>query len=466
MRKKNLFLGVAFVVALAFLVTACAPAATPAPAPTPEPGVTPPPPTPTPPPEEKVKLVFWWWGEEEAPGLEKWVDETAELFEQEHPNIEMETVQQTTDGLVPAAQAAAAAQTGPDLQFYWPVAWLLEDIWNGNLAPLDDYIPEETEHYVSAFRQYATWEGKTYAAPFYLIGNPWVYNKELFAKAGLDPDNPPQTWDEFMEAGEKLNAAGIIPIAAGMKDMWYADWPWMLLTPCTLDSNAEWFNTFLGLDGTKLSDPKYVQGWEKWQELIEKGFYSEEVMSLELYEGFDLFLEEKAAIASPVQPLQVVWANEMGADKLGVFLTPCWADGKLGKKFPTASQYIAITAWSPHKKEAAEFIKFTHTPDRLAALYKHAGSFCADDRFDVNLITTDIDKKMYEWNMHNPTISVYYSAPPIIDEWIWPYAGKLFTGETTPEESCRVGEETVAAWREANPDSVENFKEWMKAFSD
>lgn len=423
-------------------------------------------PAPTATREEEVTLIFWWWGEEEAPGLEKWVDETVELFEQEYPNIKMETVQQTVDGLIPAAQAAAAAQTGPDLQYYWPVAWLLEDIWNGNLAPLDDYIPEEIEHYTPAFRQYATWEGKTYAAPFYLLGDPWVYNRDLFAEAGLDPDNPPKTWEEFLQAGEELKAAGIIPIAAGMKDQWYADLPWLLFTACTLDSNTEWFNTFLGLDGTKLTDPKYVEPWEKWQELIERGFFSDEVMSLEFYEGFNLFLEEKAAMASPVQPQQVIWANQMGSDKLGVMLTPCFAEGKLGSKLPTASQYIAITAWSRHKEEAAEFIKFTHTPDRLAALYNYAGAMTPDDRFDINLITTDIDRQMYEWNMHDPAITLYYIAPPIIDEWIWPYAGKLYTGETTPEEACQAGEEIIASWREANPDSVEYFKEWMKAFAE
>jgi len=415
---------------------------------------------------EKVKLVFWWWGEQEAPGVEKWVDETVELFEAEYPNVEIETVLQTTDGLIPAAQSAAAAQTGPDIQFYWPVAWLLEDIWNGNLAPLDDYIPEEVDHYLPAFREYVTWEGKTYGAPFYNIGNPWVYNKALFAEAGLDPENPPQTWDEFIAAGEQLKAAGITPIAAGMKDQWYADWPWMLLTPCTLDSNEEWFSTFLGIDGTKMTDDKYVEAWERWQELIDKGFYLEDVMSLEHHEGFNQFLSGRAAIASPVQPQMVLWANEMGAETLGVFLTPCWDDGALGGKFPTASHYIAITQWSQHKEEAAEFIKFTHTPDRIAAFYKHAGAMMADDRFDEGLITTEFDEEMYNGNMENATMAIYYIAPPVIDEWIWPWAGKLFTGEATPLEACQAGEDTIASWREANPDSVVNFKEWMKAFSD
>ena len=34
------------------------------------------------------------------------------------------------------------------------------------------------------------------------------YNKDIFAEVGLDPENPPQTLDEFMDACERIKAAG------------------------------------------------------------------------------------------------------------------------------------------------------------------------------------------------------------------------------------------------------------------
>ena len=34
------------------------------------------------------------------------------------------------------------------------------------------------------------------------------YNKDLLSKAGLDPDTPPTTWDEFKEMSDKITAAG------------------------------------------------------------------------------------------------------------------------------------------------------------------------------------------------------------------------------------------------------------------
>ena len=35
---------------------------------------------------------------------------------------------------------------------------------------------------------------------------------QYFAAAGLDPENPPETWDEFLEACAALEEAGIIPV--------------------------------------------------------------------------------------------------------------------------------------------------------------------------------------------------------------------------------------------------------------
>ena len=47
------------------------------------------------------------------------------------------------------------------------------------------------------------------------------YNKKLFEKAGLDPDNPPKTWTEWMQAGDKLKKAGIKPLVAGFGEYWH-----------------------------------------------------------------------------------------------------------------------------------------------------------------------------------------------------------------------------------------------------
>jgi ABC-type glycerol-3-phosphate transport system substrate-binding protein len=39
---------------------------------------------------KKVKLVIGWWGEQEAPSMSKWLDESIAMFEKTHPNVEIE----------------------------------------------------------------------------------------------------------------------------------------------------------------------------------------------------------------------------------------------------------------------------------------------------------------------------------------------------------------------------------------
>ena len=60
--------------------------------------------------------------------------------------------------------------------------------------------------------------GKFYAVPVNIHGQNWMfYNTKIFADAGLQP---PKTFPELIETGEKLKAKGVIPIALGGQPTW------------------------------------------------------------------------------------------------------------------------------------------------------------------------------------------------------------------------------------------------------
>ncbi len=64
---------------------------------------------------------------------------------------------------------------------------------------LDDFWP--------ALWANATVDGELYAIPFQNSTPLLYYNKEHFKAAGLDPDKPPQTWAELVDAARKLTTA-------------------------------------------------------------------------------------------------------------------------------------------------------------------------------------------------------------------------------------------------------------------
>ncbi len=54
-----------------------------------------------------------------------------------------------------------------------------------------------------------TWsDGNVYALPFSAEGSVLGYNKDLFKKAGLDPDKPPTNWADLEAAAKKITALG------------------------------------------------------------------------------------------------------------------------------------------------------------------------------------------------------------------------------------------------------------------
>jgi multiple sugar transport system substrate-binding protein len=53
-----------------------------------------------------------------------------------------------------------------------------------------------------------TWEGRTYGVPLYADVSALFYNKDLFAKAGLDPNKPPTSLDELRQYADKITALG------------------------------------------------------------------------------------------------------------------------------------------------------------------------------------------------------------------------------------------------------------------
>jgi multiple sugar transport system substrate-binding protein len=59
-----------------------------------------------------------------------------------------------------------------------------------------------------AYKDIATYEGKVYGAGFTPDVSILVWNKDLFKKAGLDPDKPPQTVAEIHEDAKKIRALG------------------------------------------------------------------------------------------------------------------------------------------------------------------------------------------------------------------------------------------------------------------
>ncbi|MCD6398057.1 MAG: ABC transporter substrate-binding protein [Spirochaetaceae bacterium] len=64
---------------------------------------------------------------------------------------------------------------------------------------------------------YGKYDGKICAVPYNISTPIMYYNKDLFREAGLDPDSPPTTWDELLEAAAAITKD---TDGDGVEDIW------------------------------------------------------------------------------------------------------------------------------------------------------------------------------------------------------------------------------------------------------
>jgi multiple sugar transport system substrate-binding protein len=119
-------------------------------------------------------------------------------FEKKYPGTHVKWVDQPAEGYADKLSADAAGGTLPDVVNVSPD--LVAPLAKAGLAmDLDKAAGTYRSEYLEgawASHQVPGMTG-TYAFPWYLNTGPLFYNKALFAKAGLDPDQPPKTYDEL-----------------------------------------------------------------------------------------------------------------------------------------------------------------------------------------------------------------------------------------------------------------------------
>jgi raffinose/stachyose/melibiose transport system substrate-binding protein len=163
-----------------------------------------------------LKLLHRWTQEPDKSFFEEVVKE----FEAMHPDVNVDIQTVSNDSFKEKITVMLGTADAPDIFFTWPGEFTNRFIRAGRVMDITSYMLEDGSmfEYVGSQLIPFVYQGALYGLPYRLDGKVFVYNKEMFAKAGID--KAPETLDEFMEDLEKLAALGMKPIAFGNERPW------------------------------------------------------------------------------------------------------------------------------------------------------------------------------------------------------------------------------------------------------
>lgn len=294
-----------------------------------------------------------------------------QAFEKAHPSVKVQMVLQPFANYRPLFATAAQSQSGPDVWEALPGSYVFQ--YKAALQPLNSYV---TPSYKNTLRGWSgatepAWSnsGTIYGFPSELQSYVWYYNKALFAKAGIS--SPPVTWAELLTDAKKLKAAGVTPLANGLKDGFGID---QYLNPMLAVMLPP--SKMLGLGDGSLSwtSPAPEQAATMYKNLapyFESGYQGTDFEG----QGIDLFSGGKAAMIPGLISNNANYFQFQAAlgKNLGVFRTPV-INSAYGQQMTFTSDYMwTITKWAKNTPAAVQYAKFMVSPQAQQILLKDGG---------------------------------------------------------------------------------------------
>ena len=322
--------------------------------------------------EEPIKIQFW---HAMSAKRMKAVDRIIEGFHAAYPNIRIEP-QFTGSYAETLSKAIAAVRAGEAphiVQVYEVGTQTMLD--SGAIVPLFELEkPGEVDwdNVIGPILGYYSIEGKLFSMPFNSSTSMLYYNKDIFEKAGLDPNVPPKTFDDVLEMGKKIVESGAAPYGISF------GWPsWQFEQAHTL--HAQFFtNNENGRKGRAteafFNKEFGVKVVEKWTEWAKAGVF---------YYGGPEYKANDAFLAGQIAMLQQSTSSAGSISKAAKFNVGT-AFLPIFEGYPKGSSVIGgATLWTMkgHTQEEYdavwEFYKWLVRTDVAAQWHKDTGYFPA-----------------------------------------------------------------------------------------
>jgi multiple sugar transport system substrate-binding protein len=143
----------------------------------------------------------------DAVDRQKFLDDVAE-FERANPDIKIDAREGKMDPQTFAAKLAGGQLEDVFYVYFTDPSTLIAKRQVADITPYLTEFPVIEQIRPELREVFSDADGKMYGLPYKNYSMGLLYNRELFTQAGLDPDDPPTTWDGVREAARKIAALG------------------------------------------------------------------------------------------------------------------------------------------------------------------------------------------------------------------------------------------------------------------
>lgn len=289
-------------------------------------------------------LKVWSFGE-----ADNYTETMVKEFQAKNPEVKVEVRRVAFADVNDEALRAIRSGTGPDVM----------PIDNPNVAffaakkalyELDPLVAQskviDPAKFHAGPRANSTWNGKLVGVPRGANTIALYLNDDLFRAAGLDPDKPPQTWDQLLDAARKLNnpAKNVFGIAFSAKASEEGTFQFL---PWVQSAGADW---------NQLGSPGAVRAVTFWQKLLDDKLASRDTLSRGQSDATATFINGNAAMVVS-GPWEIPGIDKNARFKWRVALLPAeTAGGARASALGEQSYVIPKTAANP--KLAFRFLEY------------------------------------------------------------------------------------------------------------
>lgn len=314
---------------------------------------------------QKINLTMYYPVAVGGP-ITKIIDGMIADFQTENPDI---TVQAVYAGNYDdtRTKALAALNAGEPVQLSVLFSIDVFDLMEQDvIVPFDDLVTTNGERewlrsFYPALMANSMVDGKVYGIPFQRSTIVMYYNKDAFKEVGLDPDNPPATWDEMVQTAKQLTKRDV----SGNVVRWglhvpSSGYPYWMFQAFAMQNNQVLMND--AGDEVFFNHPDVVQSLEFWRslshghEVMPKGVIDWGTLRQKFLEGSTAMMWHSTGNLTPVR-------NEASFD-FGVAMLP--AQKRRGSPTGGGNFYVFKQASAEERQAALRFIRWMTAPEQAA----------------------------------------------------------------------------------------------------